>query len=558
MFMYKRLIESDRCDFQITIFEKKKQLGAGMPYSTTGANPEHVTNVSDNEIPPLVNSIEEWVQTAPTELLHNFDIDPKRFNEYKVLPRLLFGEYLSTQFELLQQQAKERNISTTFHLGTQVTDVCYKEDAKQAWVSAANQAIEKFDCVIICTGHHWPAKHEGIIPGYYDSPYPPAKLRLKLPHPVAIRGASLTAIDALRTLARQNGTFSEDKNGKLIFQLLKGSKGFEIVMHSRGGFLPGIRFHLDDPHLSKNSLLTNEQIAAHIKENNGFLSLDFIFEKDFKDVFRYKDAEFYERIKNMNLEDFVATMMDLRERIDPFQLFKAEYAEAEMSIKRKKSVQWKEALAILSFAMNYPAKHLSAEDMQRLQKVLMPLISIVIAFVPQNSCRELIALHEAGLINVVSVGTDSDVEVHEKGGITYTYTDESNQPRSVYYKTFIDCIGQPHLSYKQFPFKSLVEEKIISPAQLKFKSAETGKALLEQGNESVYYDNKDSYYLNVPGIAINDNFQVIDTYGAANNSIFMMAVPYMGGYNPDYSGLDFCEEATKRIIKTIIEKYPVK
>jgi hypothetical protein len=30
-----------------------------------------------------------------------------------------------------------------------------------------------------------------------------------------------------------------------------------------------------------------------------------------------------------------------------------------------------------------------------------------------------------------------------------------------------------------------------------------------------------------------------------------MAVPYIGGYNPDYSGLDFCEEASEKIIKSM-------
>ncbi|WP_192501012.1 hypothetical protein [Flavobacterium sp. PL002] len=56
--------------------------------------------------------------------------------------------------------------------------------------------------------------------------------------------------------------------------------------------------------------------------------------------------------------------------------------EAEKSIKRQQSIYWKEMLATLSFAMNHPAKYFSAEDMQRLQTVLMPLIYIVIAFVP--------------------------------------------------------------------------------------------------------------------------------------------------------------------------------
>ena len=45
----------------------------------------------------------------------------------------------------------------------------------------------------------------------------------------------------------------------------------------------------------------------------------------------------------------------------------------------------------------------------------------------------------------------------------------------------------------------------------------------------------------MPGITINDNFQVLDKYGAYSDRIYIMAAPYIGGYNPDYSGLDFCE-----------------
>ncbi len=55
----------------------------------------------------------------------------------------------------------------------------------------------------------------------------------------------------------------------------------------------------------------------------------------------------------------------------------------------------------------------------------------------------------------------------------------------------------------------------------------------------------------MPGIQINDYFQVIDQYGAANTQIYIMAVPHIAGLNPDYSGLDFCEEASKRIMKVI-------
>ncbi len=550
MFMYKRLVESGHTDIEIEIFERKQQLGAGMPYSVEGANKEHITNVSGNEIPAIVTSIYEWVCTVDKEVLEPYNITPLNFNDYKVLPRLLFGKYLEAQFDLLRDMAKEAGISTVLHFGIEVTDVIDRPDLNKVLVEFEGSAIEEFDHAIICTGHNWPKKHEGNVDGYFDSPYPPAKLELKLNHPVAIRGSSLTAIDAIRTLARKNGSFKEASNGMLRFEPAPGSEDFKMVMHSRNGLLPAVRFHLEDSHLQNKSLLTPEKIEQHKRSNEGFLSLDFIFEKDFKDLFKDKDPGFYARIKNVSIEDFVEDMMRYRENAAPFDLLRLEYAEAEKSIKKHESIYWKELLAVLSFAMNYPAKYFSAEDMLRLQNVLMPLISVVIAFVPQTSCKELLALHDAGRLDIVSVGQDSDVEINDTGGITYHYTDDKGNKHSNHYNTFVDCVGQPHLSFEDFPFKSMLDNETISRATLKFQSDDEGSKVQALGNKKVKR-NDEGYFLEVPGITINDNFEVIDVTGNPSRRIYIMAVPYIGGFNPDYSGLDFGEEASTHIIKSI-------
>jgi len=208
-------------------------------------------------------------------------------------------------------------------------------------------------------------------------------------------------------------------------------------------------------------------------------------------------------------------------------------------------------LAILSFTMNYPAKYLSAEDMERLQKVLMPLISIVIAFVPQSSCRMLFALHDAGILDIVEVGEDSEVKPLKKGGANYHYYNSQNKKVVSHFKTFVDCIGQPHLSVHDFPFKSLVKSGKISQARLAFKSADMGQKAKAAGNKQVRVI-AGEYYLNVPGITINDHFQLVDKKGNNCDRIYLMAVPYMGGYNPDYSGLDFCEAASTVVAQQIL------
>ncbi|MCP2025173.1 putative NAD(P)/FAD-binding protein YdhS [Flavobacterium sp. HSC-32F16] len=552
LFVYKRLVESGSDDFEITIFEKKKELGAGMPYSTEGANIEHITNVSDNEVPHIVSAMSEWIYTAPAELLQQYNIKPDQFNEYKVVPRLLFGSYLAAQFEMLRETAKKMGISTNVYFASTVTDIIYDSKNQTVRVETINGIDHEFDYAVICTGHNWPIRYEGKVPGYYDAPYPPVKLAKHFNHPIAVKGSSLTAIDAIRTLARNNGSFEKDADEVLCFKLNPESADFKIMMHSRSGMLPAVRFHLEDSHLSNDSLLTKEEIDLHRKSNDGFLSLDFIFEKDFKEIFREKDPEFYQRIKDFSIEDFVTDMMELRERLDPFQLLRAEYVQAEKSIKRQQSIYWKEMLAVLSFAMNHPAKYFSAEDMQRLQKVLMPLISIVIAFVPQKSCEELLALYMAGVLDLIPVGDDSSVEPQNGGGVLYNFTDSDNNKQSVFYKTFVDCVGQPHLSYSDFPFKSLLDQKAVSPARLKFKSKEAGHKAFINDSQGVQKDQYGDYFLNVSGIAINDNFQIMDQYGAYNKNLYIMAVPYIGGLNPDYSGLDFCEAASLRIVKDIL------
>ncbi len=549
LFVLKRFLKSNSINWIIHIFEKTGEIGPGMPYSRAGANKEHVTNVSDHEIPELITDIREWIKHEPRESVEQYGVNPDDFHKFKVLPRLLFGKYLAHQFKYLRDSAKNRGVEVITHYNSEVTDVVDVPAQNETRVITADNETFAFDHVIICTGHSWPAKQEGHIPGYFDSPYPPAKLKLKLNHPVAIRGASLSAIDAIKTIARSNGEFSTD-NGKIHYRLSAASEEFKIVMHSRNGLLPSFRIHLEDASPSQRTLLTETEIAENRAANEGFLSLDYVFEKKFKLPFQETAPEFYKTVKHMSLEEFTESMMKRRERIEPFSLFNAEYKEAEKSIRLKQSIHWKESLAELSFILNYPAKYLSAEDMLRLQQVLMPLISVIIAFVPQSSGRELMALHDAGVLSLKAVGESSRVVPETAGGATY-FTDEPDA-REVYYKTYIDCVGQNHFHFEDFPFHSLIESQTITSARIKFRSPAAGRKFKTANEGKVEQDDKNNFYLKLPGIAINDHFQVVNNSGGVTERIYVMAVPFISGFNPDYSGLDFCERASDRIVSYLL------
>jgi hypothetical protein len=159
---------------------------------------------------------------------------------------------------------------------------------------------------------------------------------------------------------------------------------------------------------------------------------------------------------------------------------------------------------------------------------------------------ELMALHQAGVLDIVAVGENSRVDAVPEGGIIYHYDDQAEP-----FRTFVDCIGQPHLDYQQFPFPGLKSSGAISPARLKYRSSVEAEKAKEQG-QHVEQDANGDYFLHVSGITINDSFQALDAYGAYSDRLYIMAVPYIGGFNPDYSGLDFCEAASKAIIKKIL------
>jgi uncharacterized NAD(P)/FAD-binding protein YdhS len=555
LFMYKKLLENNTEEgLEIIIFEKKNQLGAGFPYSISGAMKEHITNVSGNEIPNLPQSMKDWIATTDTGILKPYDINSNNFNEFKVVPRLLFGMYLQQQFELLIKQSKLKNIKTTVWFNTTVKDVEYDVSTGLSTITDDKNKQVIVNDVVICTGHVWPKNFEGKVDGWYDSPYPPQKLKQTFNAPVALKGASLTAIDAIRTLAHANGEFIHNADSTYTYQLNEQSRGFSMVLHSLHGYLPAVRFHLEDTHLTPKNFI-EEKDVPHLKQKfGGYIPLDFIFKTNFVDPLREQDSKLYEIVKNFSIEEFVVYMFKDRENNDGFHLLKQEYKEAEESIENRTSVIWKETLGALSYAMNYPAKHMSAEDMLRLKKVLMPLVSLIIAYVPQSSCRELLALHDAGVISLISVDESTDVQPAENGGAVYFYDSEKN--KKVYYKTYINAIGQAPMQYNDFPFESLKKDGIVSSAYLHFKDDTVAEEELAKGNKLVVPAATEGYYLKVPGLNINDHFQVLNSFGAFNPNIYIMAVPFIGGLNPDYSGLDFCDTASDKIAETIFKKEP--
>lgn len=546
LFLYKQLVRSGHSDLEVHIFERKSRLGQGMPYSPEGANLEHCTNVSGSELPPLVTPLDQWVRNQSSETLAKYGLRAEEFDQEQLLPRLLFGDYLEAQFHDFISLGQHLGLTTILHLDCPVLDIVDRPSSDSIVVRC--QSLELiFDHVILCSGHRWPRDKEGEVAGYFASPYPPRKLARKVNHAVALKGSSLTAIDAIRTLARSNGRFVRQAD-RMVFEVAEGSEEFRLVMHTRGGLLPCVRVHFDEPRVTDHGLLPKEEWMKARLDNDGFVPLDLIFEEDFKKLLVEDDPELYEKIKEHSLEEFVAAALKGREQSDSFEYFRREFQQALESVRRRKAVPWKEALASLSYAVNYPAKHFSAEDYLRYKAYLHPLMAIVIAFVPKESSEELLALHDCGRLEIIEVGEESSVDFEADHQFVYRFKQDGREQK-ITYQIFIDCTGQPHLSIDDLPFPSLREQGVVSQARLRFRSPPGPEVL---SSEKVEQDSDGRWYLLVPGAAINDVFQPLDRHQRANPRLTIMAVPYIGGHNPDYSGVDFCEKASEIIVGRLL------
>ncbi len=251
-------------------------------------------------------------------------------------------------------------------------------------------------------------------------------------------------------------------------------------------------------------------------------------------------------------------IIESRKAIAPSTLLKIEYIQAEQSIKSQNTIQWKQMLALLSYTINYPAKYFSGEDMLRLKTVLQPLIAIIIADMPQSSAEQLLAMHECGKLEIVSVDEASQIKIQGDNEFYYARNgldqSETKQCETKHlFTSFIDCTGQKPLPTSEFPFASMFSRKSVASAKVKFKDPQFASRLVDKGASDIVKSSDANYYLTLEGFAINDHYQFIYADDSVCANCFMMAVPFISGFNPDYSGFDFCDQVSTIIVDKLKE-----
>ncbi|HDS6851451.1 FAD-NAD(P)-binding protein [Enterobacter sp. V87_3] len=432
----------------VTVFEKADQAGVGMPYSDEDNSRLMLANIASIEIPPLFITYLDWLRTQSQTHLARYGVDKSTLHERQFLPRILLGEYFRDRFLAIVQEAQRRGFAVQVHESAPVTDLDAREDGVTLCVNDA-PFEEKFDLAVIATGHVWPEDDEAsktFFPspwsGLMDAKIPPCR--------VGIMGTSLSGLDAAMAVVIQHGRFVDDR-----FELDDKSQDLKIVLMSRTGILPEADFYCPIPY-EPLSILTDAAAEAEIAKGPEGL-LDRIFALMVREL-EQADPQWSEAIALNTLDPdtvFDAWFAD-RKRHDPFSWAEDNLREVERNKRDKRTVAWRYTVLRLHEVVQEVVHHLDDRDAERFKQGLARVFIDNYAAIPSQSIRRLLALREAGIISVLALGEDYDLDIGSDQ--TAIRTGET----AYRFDVFIDARGQKPLKTKDLPFPSLRKQLLAT------------------------------------------------------------------------------------------------
>jgi uncharacterized NAD(P)/FAD-binding protein YdhS len=492
---------------QVMIYEEQPRAGLGTPYRPGWNDPAMLSNIASIEIPPISETLIDWLERQPRARLVRLGIDPDQIDDHAFYPRVALGEYFLDQFNGLIDEARKRGISVEIATSCRVTDIRAEEDGLHLSVEPRHgEAYERiYDRVVLATGHQWPEEPE-VRPGYFLSPWPATALQRIPPVSIGIRGSSLTAIDAAVALTVAHGTMIETEGEAIDYRIHPGSENLCITMMSRKGLLPEADFYYPIP-FELLSTCTPEAIERLIAEDCAHL-LDGSY-----DLFRAElaaaDPGYADKVglSELSLEDFAERYFADRVAANPFEWAVANLAEARENFAREYIVPWRYAILRMHEVLGLIVPHLEEEALKRFNRYLKPVFVDEYATVPHLSIERLLALHRAGHLSVIALGEDHRIDTRgsERGAVVTVEGERRHFP------AFIDATGQRPLEAEKFPFPTLLEQDVIRDA------AEDDAP-------------------GIKGIVVDEDFHPVSDH-PARDRLFCLSIPFILERHPFVQGI---------------------
>jgi len=521
-YLLKSLIASE-APLEIVIYEARARFGYGQPYHPDLNSPTMLANIASLELPPLTDSLEDWLKAQPDSALRGLHVDRRDLHARAFLPRVALGGYFAAQFEKTRAIGERRGHVIDFRPRHRCEDVICRSGVVDVLVRYPEGRLrtETFDHVVIATGHARPRARNDVpaVPVY-----PPPQIEPRSGLRIGILGSSLSGIDASLSMAMRLGAFEATAEG-LRFVPAPAAEGARLTLMSHSGLIPEADFYCPLP-AEPPEICTCEALLKLARQGpEGLLDRAFAL---FAQELEREDASYARSIDlpTANADDFAARYFGARLRGDPFAGARANLELARRNARQRRVVAWRYAILRMHQAFEHLVRYFDVRDAQRFAAGLKRVFTDNYTAAPHASIERLLALRDADTIEVRRVAPDYVVErCGERAALVV------DRDWRASFDLLIDARGQPPLDAADLPFPTL-RMQAMANAMFDLK---TGRGRSEGARS----------------IEVGEDFRLAAGANAIDR-VFCIAVPFLLAKFPFSQGLTSAAEIGAVVARSLI------
>ena len=438
---------------EIHIFEREREIGTGMPYREGANLPQMLSNIGSREVPPVVQTLEDYLLSCDAATLREFGIAAEDIGPETFFPRVVLGRYFMAQIAALISRGRGRGHMIEVRSRHAVTDIVPTADGVSVEFETPHSESEAtFDEVILATGHHWPARTDasGVL---LHAPWPAERLRQFSGTRLGILGSSLTAIDTAIALASFHGKFEEGDDTRWIPST--ADSPFRMAMLSRRGLLPDADwfYPLPLPALPRFT----PSVPQDVEEGALLAWCQSRLAADLQDLAPGYTA----RTRPDRLEGYADRHFADRLAQGGWEAARSGLAGAVIDRDARHADPWRMALLTAHEVYESFLPHFTEAERQLFDKELRPVFADVYASVPHRSIRRMLALHDAGVLELHGLGDDYTIAPDGHGAVV------SGQSGVLRFDHMVDARGQVASGLAELSFPTLARSGRFDPDTLR-------------------------------------------------------------------------------------------
>jgi uncharacterized NAD(P)/FAD-binding protein YdhS len=468
-------LQESASSLAIEIFEAADAAGTGMPYRAEMNADYMLCNAFSREIPAVTQTLIAWLTRQPVRELNAWELSWHDLSARAFYPRVLIGEFLQSEFVNVCALLRAAGHSVTVRTRHKVTDIVPRQQGFDLHYTV-NGTNKTFACddVIIATGHSW-SETPKIGDVELISPWPYTRITELPATSIGVLGSSLSAIDVVIALGFAHGVFDEADEDGVRWTANGENDDFTISMVSHKGVMPEGDFYYPFPY-EPLTYITEDAVLAEAEKG-----ADGLLERVFALLCQELDHSAPDYLRALGegartIAGFGDAYFRHRQRLGGLAAVKRDFSEARTSMREKKTIPHRYALLRGHENFDLALRHLSEKDYATFQKHLLPVFGDCYAAVPHLSLARMIALYDAGILNLYATGADSTFCRLDDGRIQASTDDEP-----LHFDAMIDARGQASQSVAELPFPTLVnsvsaaDKPVKEPFRLALKGIETGR-----------------------------------------------------------------------------------